>query len=176
MVKRLSLILLCLLIATITEGCRERQVSEIPESEQLRDENTLIKIGFSQVGAESDWRNANTASMKEALSEKNGFELIFSDAQQKQENQIKAIRDFIAQEVDIIVIAPIGEEGWDTVLQEVKDAGIPVIIVDRMITVSDESLYTCQIGSNFEKEGIDAATWLVEYVKNQGIAKKRNIV
>jgi len=128
----------------------------------------LITIGFSQVGAESDWRVANTASMKAALSEENGFKLIFADAQQKQENQIKAVRDFISQDVDVIAIAPVTETGWETVLGEAKDAGIPVIIVDRMINVSDDSLYTCWVGSDFQKEGVDAAEWLANYVKEKG--------
>ena len=92
-----------------------------------------ITVGFSQVGAESDWRTANTESMKSTFSEENGYELIFDDAQQKQENQLTAIRNFIQQEVDYIVLAPVTETGWDTVLQEAKDAGIPVIIVDRMV-------------------------------------------
>jgi len=128
----------------------------------------LITIGFSQVGAESDWRVANTASMKSELSEANGFKLIFADAQQKQENQIKAVRDFISQDVDVIVIAPVTETGWETVLGEAKAAEIPVIIVDRMINVTDDSLYTCWVGSDFNKEGVDAANWLIDYVKAQG--------
>lgn len=104
-----------------------------------------ITVGFSQVGAESDWRTANTESMKTTFSEENGYELIFDDAQQKQENQLTAIRNFIQQEVDYILLAPVTETGWDTVLQEAKDAGIPVIIVDRMVDVSDDSLYTTWI-------------------------------
>lgn len=128
----------------------------------------LITVGFSQVGAESDWRTANTESMKDTFSEKNGYELIFDDAQQKQENQIAAIRNFIQQEVDYIVLAPVTETGWDTVLQEAKDAGIPVIIVDRMVNVSDDSLYTAWVGSNFELEGKKAAAWLDSYLKANG--------
>ena len=149
-----------------------------------------ITVGFSQVGAESDWRTANSTSMKETFSEKNGYtlifdaantesmkstfseengyELIFDDAQQKQENQIKAIRNFIQQEVDYIVLAPVTETGWDTVLKEAKDAGIPVIIVDRMVKVSDESLYTAWVGSNFELEGKKAAAWLKAYLDKTG--------
>lgn len=127
-----------------------------------------ITVGFSQVGAESDWRTANTASMKETFSEDNGYELIFDDAQQKQENQIAAIRNFIQQEVDYIVLAPVTETGWDTVLQEAKDAGIPVIIVDRMVDVSDDSLYTAWVGSNFELEGQKAAAWLQAYLEAAG--------
>lgn len=121
-----------------------------------------IVIGFSQVGAESDWRTANTASMKETFADANGYKLIFDDAQQKQENQITAIRNFIQQEVDYIVLAPTGETGWDTVLQEAKDADIPVIIVDRMVKVSDDSLYTAWVGSDFRAEGDKAVKWLEE--------------
>ena len=109
-----------------------------------------ITVGFSQVGAESDWRTANTESMKSTFSEENGYELIFDDAQQKQENQLTAIRNFIQQEVDYILLAPVTETGWDTVLQEAKDADIPVIIVDRMVDVSDDSLYTTWIGTDLQ--------------------------
>ncbi|MBQ7863237.1 MAG: ABC transporter substrate-binding protein [Lachnospiraceae bacterium] len=119
-----------------------------------------IVVGFSQLGAESDWRSANTESMKNAFTAANGFELFFEDGQQKQSNQITAIRTFIQQEVDYIVLAPVTEKGWDTVLQEAKDAGIPVIIVDRMVDVEDESLFTSWVGSDFELEGRKMAEWL----------------
>lgn len=122
----------------------------------------LIVVGFSQVGAESDWRTANTESMKSTFSEENGYKLIFDDAQQKQENQITAIRNFIQQDVDYIVLAPTGETGWDTVLQEAKNAGIPVIIVDRQVQVSDDSLYTAWVGSDFRAEGDKAVKWMEE--------------
>ena len=127
----------------------------------------LIVVGFSQVGAESDWRTANTQSMKDTFTETNGYKLIFDDAQQKQENQIAAIRNFIQQEVDYIVLAPVTETGWDTVLQEAKDAGIPVIIVDRMIDVSDDSLFTAWVGSDFRSEGDKAAAWIVDQFKDK---------
>ena len=136
-----------------------------------------ITVGFSQVGAESDWRTANTESMKSTFSEENGYNLIFDDAQQKQENQLTAIRNFIQQEVDYIVLAPVTETGWDTVLQEAKDADIPVIIVDRMVDVSDDSLYTTWIGTDSLLEGRKAAEWLNAYTTAKGIdAKDVNIV
>ena len=136
-----------------------------------------ITVGFSQVGAESDWRTANSESMKSTFSEKNGYKLIFDDAQQKQENQITAIRNFIQQEVDYILLAPVTETGWDTVLQEAKDADIPVIIVDRMVDVSDDSLYTTWIGTDSLLEGRKAAEWLNAYTTAKGIdAKDVNIV
>ena len=136
-----------------------------------------ITVGFSQVGAESDWRTANTESMKSTFSEENGYELIFDDAQQKQENQLTAIRNFIQQEVDYILLAPVTETGWDTVLQEAKDADIPVIIVARMVDVSDDSLYTTWIGTDSLLEGRKAAEWLNAYTTAKGIdAKDVNIV
>ncbi len=141
-------------------GCGEKDVP-------VRDEK-LIRVGFSQVGSESDWRMANTASMISALSESSGFELIFDNAKQRQENQFLAIRNFIQQDVDYIVLAPIAESGWDDVLQEAKNAGIPVIIVDRQIDVGDESLYTSWVGSNFLAEGERAIRWLEGAVQQQG--------
>ncbi|WP_310603255.1 ABC transporter substrate-binding protein [Anaerosporobacter sp.] len=174
MKKRVLALLMCvLLVATMAVGCGEKKDNKDDSKATTADSSSdsskdLITIGFSQVGAESDWRVANTESMKAALSEENGFKLIFADAQQKQENQTKAVRDFISQEVDVIVIAPVTETGWETVLGEAKDAGIPVIIVDRMIDVSDDSLYSCWVGSDFKQEGVDAANWLVEYMNKQG--------
>ena len=122
----------------------------------------VITVGFSQVGAESDWRTANSESMKSTFTKDNGYELIFDDAQQK---QISAIRNFIQQDVDYIVLAPVTETGWDAVLGEAKQAGIPVIIVDRMVDVKDDSLYTAWVGSNFELEGKKAAAYLDAYMK-----------
>ena len=122
------------------------------ESEQNPEEG-LIVVGVSQVGSESIWRTAHTASIQETLTTENGYYLIFDNARQKQENQIKAIRNFISQDVDYIVLSPITETGWDTVLSEAKDAGIPVILMDRMVDIEDDSLYTAWIGSDFEEEG-----------------------
>ena len=137
-----------------------KQKQHAGETEAAGNTGDVITVGFSQVGAESDWRTANSESMKSTFSTENGYNLIFDDAQQKQENQIAAIRNFIQQEVDYIVLAPVTESGWDTVLQEAKDAEIPVIIVDRMVNVSDDSLYTAWVGSNFKLEGQKACEWL----------------
>lgn len=120
-----------------------------------------LTMGFSQVGAESEWRTANTASIK-AAAKQAGITLKFADAQQKQENQVKAIRSFIAQKVDVIAFSPVVESGWDTVLKEAKNAGIPVILTDRAVKVSDPSLYATFIGSDFVEEGRKAARWLLE--------------
>ena len=127
-----------------------------------------LKIGFSQIGAESAWRKAETESIKSEAA-KRGVDLKFSDAQQKQENQIKAIRAFIAQKVDAIILAPVVETGWEPVLREAKAAKIPVILVDRGVKVSDQSLYTTLIASDFIAEGKMAAEWLAK--RTHGKAK-----
>lgn len=134
------------------------------------EETKNIVIGFSQLGAESDWRSANSQSMRDTFKSAYGYNLIFEDGQQKQSNQITAIRSFIQQDVDYIVLAPVTETGWDTVLEEAKEAGIPVIIVDRQIDVNDSSLFTCWVGSDFKLEGDKMSEWLHEYTMAKGIA------
>ncbi len=158
------------LLCGICIGCRrqgENTVGSIP-SETVEDSDHKIVIGFSQLGAESDWRMANTKSMKSTFTSADGYELIIEDGQQKQTNQITSIRRFIQQGVDYIVLAPVMETGWDTVLEEAWDAGIPVIIVDRMVDIEDEALFTSWVGSNFELEGKKAAEWLHEYCLDVG--------
>ncbi len=118
----------------------------------------VITVGFAQTGSESGWRSANTESMKAAFSEANGFKLIFNAADNKPENQIAAVRSFINQGVDAIVIAAVVTTGWDDVLKEAKDAGIPVILEDRTLD-ADPSLYASWIGDDFTKEGVTAGTW-----------------
>jgi simple sugar transport system substrate-binding protein len=126
-----------------------------------------LAVGFSQIGAESAWRSAETESIR-SEGAKRGVNLRFSDAQQKQENQIKAIRAFLAQGVDAIILAPVVETGWEPVLKEVKRAKIPVILVDRGIKVSDESLYTTLIASDFVSEGRMAGEWLAKKLGGKG--------
>ena len=155
LLKRSLLRAICVGLSVLLCACTGPQPRTEPS-----DERKLTVIGFSQVGAESDWRNGNTKSMQQAFSAENGYRLILEDAQQKQEKQITAIRNFINQGVDYIVLAPTTERGWDTVLAEAKAAGIPVIIVDRMIEVADDSLFTCWIGSDFRKEGDTAVAWM----------------
>ncbi|WP_454191139.1 ABC transporter substrate-binding protein [Paenibacillus sp. Marseille-Q7038] len=132
-----------------------------------------ITLGFSQVGAESGWRSANTKSIQDSAKEV-GYTLKFSDAQQKQENQIKALRSFIQQKVDVISFSPVVESGWDTVLKEAKDAGIPVILTDRAVDSKDTSLYVTFLGSDFVEEGRKAGQWLTEQYKDA--AEDINIV
>ena len=118
----------------------------------------LITVGFAQTGSESGWRSANTESMQAAFSEENGFELVFNAADNDPAAQIAAVRSFINQGVDAIVIAPIVEDGWDDVLQEALDAGIPVILEDRTVTAS-EDLYATWVGLDFRREGVYAGEW-----------------
>lgn len=161
--KKVLAVLMVAVLGIAMWGCGTKETSS-----DAGDGKDLITVGYAQVGAESDWRTANTESFKATFVEDNGYELRFDDAQQKQENQIKAIRNFIQQDVDYIVLAPVVETGWETVLGEAKEAGIPVILSDRMIDVSDETLYTCWVGGNFVKEGEDAADWLDKYLEDQG--------
>ena len=121
----------------------------------------LITVGFAQTGSESGWRSANTESMKAAFSEENGFKLVFNAADNKPEAQIAAVRSFINQGVDAIVIAPIVVDGWDDVLKEAKDAGIPVILEDRTTSASPD-LYATWVGLDFQKEGQTAGEWVAE--------------
>jgi ABC-type sugar transport system substrate-binding protein len=125
-----------------------------------------IVLGFSQIGAESEWRTANTESIKAAAKD-SGIDLKFADAQQKQENQIRAIRSFIAQKVDVIAFSPVVESGWETVLREAKAAKIPVILTDRAVNVKDDTLWVTFMGSDFLEEGRKAGRWLVEKMKGR---------
>lgn len=130
-----------------------------------------LVVGFSQVGAESGWRTANTESIKSEAA-KRGIDLRFSDAQQKEENQIKAIRSFIAQGVDVIAFSPVVETGFEPVLQEAKKAGIPVVLSDRAVKVSDPSLYKCFLGSDFIEEGKRAGNEAIKLTDGKaGIAE-----
>lgn len=163
--KKPSFILLVMLALILLTCCGFRSDEAGSAADSKKE---LIKVGFSQTGAESVWRVANTESLKNALSEENGFDLIYDDAQQEQENQIRAIRNFIQQDVDYIVLAPLVETGWDSVLEEAYQAGIPVIIVDRMVSVENQDLYTAYVGTNFLQEGETAVSWLESVLKKYG--------
>src|SRR6478609_6241198 len=127
------------------------------------EDDGTVTVGFAQTGSESGWRSANTESMKAAFSEENGFDLVFNAADNDPAAQIAAVRDFINQGVDAIVIAPIVEDGWDDVLQEASDAGIPVVLEDRTVTASDD-LFASWVGDDFKKEGETAGTWAAENI------------
>jgi len=134
-------------------------------------------VGFSQIGSESEWRTADTISVQNAFNDDPSFTLIYSDAQQKQENQIKALRSFIARKVNCIVFTALVETGYGPVLQEAQKAKIPVIMIDRDVQASDRALRMTIMGSDFVKEGEKAGLWLADYLKKQGMdGKDINIV
>lgn len=161
--KSMKWLIMCIIIGSLCVGCGSK-----PKPDSV---DSLITIGFSQVGAESDWRTANSISMKTTFTTTKGYDLIFKDARQKQENQIMAIRGFIQQEVDYIVFSPVVESGWDTVLEEAKRAGIPVIVIDRMVDVEDDGLFTAWIGSDFYQQGKLACLALKEYIDSKGMTE-----
>ena len=148
-------------VALTASACASGGGNDDPSEEPGGGDGDIITVGFAQTGSESGWRSANTESMKEAFSEENGFELIFNAADNDPAAQIQAVRSFINQGVDAIVIAPIVEDGWDDVLQEAKDAGIPVILEDRTVTASDD-LYAAWVGLDFRLEGVKAGEWAAE--------------
>ena len=147
---------ICLAAALLLCLC----LSSCGKEQEAEPGTASVVVGFSQLGAESSWRIANTESMETAAKEA-GFGLMMENANQKQEKQIDAIRSFIAYQVDVIVFSPIVENGWDNVLNEAKKAGIPVILMDRMIETSDESLYTSYVGADFYAEGERAGEYLI---------------
>jgi len=162
--KLLAVLFLMILILIFICGCTKE---DNPAFENPED--NLIVVGFSQVGAESEWRVANTESIKSALSEENGYMLFFDDARQEQENQIRAIRTFIQQDVDYIVFSPKVVSGWTSILLEAKEANIPVVVIDRYIDeLKGGGLFTAYIGSDFYKEGEIAVDWLSEFLEKQG--------
>jgi simple sugar transport system substrate-binding protein len=159
--KKLSLLIILLLLSLWIVACSSTGGEESADTADTADtaEEAAagpkamedLVVGYAQIGAESEWRTANTASIQETA-EQLGVDLRFSDAQQKQENQIAAIRSYIAEGVDVIGFSPVVETGWETVLQEAKDAGIPVIMVDRRADVPRD-LYATYLGSDFVEEG-----------------------
>ena len=161
---KILFILLCIFVVFVTFSsifftCKNlsKEIERIPEKESLI-------IGFSQIGTESSWRIRNTESIFEAAAEKN-IKILFDDAKQKQSNQLKAIRSFIVYQVDVIVFVPIVSDGWNNVLQEAKEADIPVIVIDRQIDV-DSSLYAGFLGENGFEEGKSAGKFLLQKTKN----------
>lgn len=143
--------------------------TDIEEEPYVSEEANRIVVGVSQLGSESGWRTANTESVQSAFTTENGYFLLFNNARQKQENQIKAIRSFISQRVDYIVFAPVVENGWGTVLQEAKEAGIPVIMMDRKVEAADQGLCISWVGTDSKQEGVKAGRWLEEHLRSKGI-------
>ncbi|WP_432572588.1 ABC transporter substrate-binding protein [Kineococcus sp. SYSU DK005] len=126
-----------------------------------REDGDAVRVGFSQLSAEGSWRAANTASVRAALTPEHGFDLRLSEDEQKQEGQVAALRRFIAEDVDVIAFSPVVEDGWDQVLREARDAGIPVVLVDRSITTALPDAYVTRIGADFRAEGRRAGRWVL---------------
>ena len=164
--RSIALLLLTLLLALPLSGCAPQNAPEEENDGEASDDAVLL--GFSQLGWESAWRIGNSRDIQEAA-ERAGVQLMFDNAQQKQENQIRAIRSFIAYQVDVIAFAPIVEHGWDTVLQEARDAGIPVLLTDRLIVTEDPSLYVGYVGADFLAEGRRAGGFLLEKADREGL-------
>jgi galactofuranose transport system substrate-binding protein len=150
--KKLVLFVLLMTMVLALFGCAPAASNSAAPASTAKKEYKDMTLCYPQLGAESDWRTANTASIKETATKLGIKQLVFSDAQQKPENQISAMRACIQQGVDVIALPPVVEDGWDAVLTEAKNAKIPVIIVDRSVK-ADQSLYAAHIGSNMELEG-----------------------
>lgn len=150
-----------------TEVVAEVTTEVAPIVEPAKPADKKIVIGFAQIGAESDWRVGCTESVKKSVADA-GYELKFVDGQGKQENQIKALKDFVTQGVDYIGFSPVVESGWEQVIQEINDAGIPIIMLDRNTDIPDKDVYATWIGSNFIEEGQKAGKWLVDYMEKEG--------
>ncbi len=169
--KTIGRLLLILMLVSVS-SCSQANKPNPPDTNQTSQEVGRKKtykdlvVGFAQVGAESEWRTGNTRSIKEAADNLD-VELIFADGQQKQENQIIAIRTFIAQQVDVIGVSPVVETGWESVFQEAKDAGIPIILVDRQANVPQD-MYATHLGSDFVEEGRNAARVMVKLLQGKG--------
>lgn len=158
--KRLLILALCVALLCACTACEKQPEPQTQTLAQAQTEEMLI-VGFSQLGSESGWRVGNTRDII-AAAEREGIRLMYKNAGQKQENQISALRSFIAYQVDVIVLAPIVEDGWENVLQEAMDAGIPVLLADRMVQVEDASLFSGFVGSDFLEEGRAAGRFLVD--------------
>ena len=177
------MILATAMVATVLVGCGAKEeaaapapeaaaeeeapaAEEAPAEEAAAEEGGLIKVGFAQVGHESDWRTANTQDYQNVFSEANGYELVFVDCDNNHDVQIESVRNSIQQEVDYIILAPIQAAGWDVPLQEAADAGIPVIVADRQVD-ADASMYDAFIGTDTKVEGLAAGNWLAEYLNGE---------
>ncbi len=156
--RKTRFLLLFLSLAFLITSCSPVTTVKTPAE-------SSVLLGFAQLGSESAWRIGNSQSIKDAA-KRAGVQLMFDNAEQSQEKQIKAIRSFIAYQVDVIAFSPIVEDGWDNVLREAKEAGIPVLLVDRLVKTEDESLYVGFVGSDFYEEGRSAGLFLTKKAEN----------
>lgn len=175
--KRAGKLLAVVLLAAcfvMTAACQRADSDSGPgdSTEEPAEEEGLITVGYVQSGTGAAWSHANVDSIKQSCTPENGINLIYENAEDDFDTQIEIVRSFIEQKVDVISFTPIVSQGWEDVLKEAKEAGIPVIVMDRMVETEDESLYNCWIGSNFLLEGYKMADWLIEYMDAQDSGKK----
>lgn len=168
--KRVCLLLFACMAFCMS--CGKKDISEAQQDTEIPQETDLITVGYVQSGTGAAWSLANEESIKQGCSEENGIEFIYKNADGDFDTQVEMVRSYIEEGVDVISFTPILSEGWDEVLKEAKDAGIPVIIMDRMVDTEDETLYNCWIGSNFLLEGYKAADWLIEYMETRDYVRK----
>lgn len=176
MKKKLFALVLSLAMACSLAACGNNSTpgSTDEEGGAGNESGDVITVGFAQVGHESDWRTASTKSCQDVFSAENGYNLLFVDCDQDSAAQLEAVRNFIQQDVDYIIIDPIVSTGWDTVLTECEDAGIPVIVIDR--TIDDSDKYIAWVGSDFKTEGLACGEWLKAYVDAKGITEVNALV
>jgi len=165
----------CLLITAcviIMVSCGKKSSEKPGDSTSEPGTQKLITVGYVQSGTGAAWSQANVESIQQNCTKENGINLIYENAEDDFDRQIEIVRSFIEQKVDLISFTPIVSEGWEDVLKEAKEAGIPVVIMDRMVDTDDDTLYSCWIGSNFLLEGYRAADWLVDYMDSLDLKKK----
>ncbi len=162
--RKISFIILFIFTMVFLGSCEKEKPEEITSKKN-------IVIGYSQIGAESSWRSCSTKSILSCAKDAK-IQVMFDDAEQKQDNQIKAIRSFIAYQVDVIVLSPMTESGWENVLMEAKVANIPVILTDRSIEIDDTDLFACYIGSDFIEEGRVASQFLLNKFAKEKVIKQ----
>lgn len=169
--RRLSACFFLLLFIITIPACGKDSIGQVGENREASEDSGLITVGYVQSGVGAAWSLANVESIQQSCTEENGIKLIYEVANDDFNTQIEIVRSFIEQKVDIISFTPIVSEGWDDVLKEAKEAGIPVIVMDRMVETDDDTLYNCWIGSNFLLEGYKAADWLVDYMDSLNLGK-----
>ena len=152
----LALTALCFPLSSCSDGSISRDDAQ---------ERRLV-LGFSPIVSWGGWMGANANSVREAASSAN-MELRMEDSRRSQEVQIATLRSFVQQRVDVIAFSPVVESGWEIILREIRAAGIPVILMDRAVDVSDPSLYASLVGSDFVEEGRRAGRWLVEHTRGE---------
>jgi len=158
-IKSLALLTLASLLFPLLVGCSDGT------GDYGAERKPQLVLGFSQLAAEANWNTANTESISKAARDA-GIDLRMADAKRSKDNQMAALRSFVSQRVDVIAFSPVVETGWEVVLREIRSAGIPVILMDRTINVSDDSLYVSMIGSDFVEEGRQAGRWLLEHTRD----------